>query len=191
MTKKMNILKTLSILAVVTTFAGCQQSSTALEPITVLAAPASDDAETLDLTKLRDGFPIIAEMVLPAKPARCGLSKANRFGAEANAPAQDFASRYVFSYQGVDEATGEPLYRVGINGVVRTVKQSGSADRDQKKVRYYKTIDAPEVEVLVAIESGGNDTKFTGIVGRIKAWDAGVPLMCGYNRIEVVGDCDL
>ena len=30
-----------------------------------------------------------------------------------------------------------------------------------------------------------------GIVGRIKAWDAGVPLMCGYNRVEVVGDCDL
>ena len=73
--------------------------------------------------------------------------------------------------------------------MLRTVKQSGEADMDDKKVRYYKTIDAPEVEIMVVLEAEGSQDK--SIIGRVKAWDAGVPLMCAYNRIEVVGDCDL
>jgi len=42
---------------------------------------------------------------------------------------------------------------------------------------------------MVVLEQEGNRDK--SIIGRIKAWDADVPLMCAYNRIEVVGDCDL
>ena len=100
-------------------------------------------------------------------------------------------SHYVFTYQGKDEATKEPLYQVGITGVLRTVKQSGSADRGQNKIRYFKTIDAPEVEIMVAIEPGEDASQVTGTVGRIKAWDGDIPLMCAYNRISVAGDCEL
>ena len=158
---------------------GCQQASSTDDSVTVINVPASDGAEALDYTALPDGFPILAEMKMSVLPEKCGLSKAN--------PSTD-DTRYIFTFQGLDD-TQEPLYQVGINGVVRTVKQSGAADRKTKTVRYFKTIDAPDVEIMVQIETDGDIQK--GIVGRIKAWDRDMPLMCGYNRIEVVGDCIL
>ena len=169
-------------LTIMTVFilAGCQQVETPAAPINVINVPASDAADSLDFTKLPAGFPILAEMELSKAPQNCGLSKAN--------PVSE-ATRYVFTYQGMDEVSREPLYQVGINGVVRTVKQTGVADRKTRKVRYYKTIDAPEVEIMVGIKL--EDDIYTGILGRIKAWDEDTPLMCGYNRIEVLGDCEL
>jgi len=79
-----------------------------------------------------------------------------------------------------------------INLVLRAIYalSNKAARRIGKKVRYFKTVSGPEVEIQVVTEptpDGGHK----GIVGRIKAWDADVPLMCGYNRVEVVGDCDL
>ena len=152
--------------------------------ISVFNVPASDDAETLDFTKLPEGFPIIAEVNLPAAPQGCRLSKANRFDL-AGGKNVNYDSRYVFT-----SSEDADTYQLGITGALRTVKQSGSADLEGKKVRYFKTVDGPEVEILVET-SLGEDGRQKGIVGRIKAWDAGVPLMCGYNRVEVVGDCDL
>lgn len=184
----MSTVKIISILAL-TLLGACQASTSSLAPITVINAPASDHAETLDLTKLPEGFPVIGELELTSKPVGCGLSKANRFTAKDEAPGQNYDSRYVFTLQNNDGS--EPIYQLGINGVLRAVKQSGSADTDLKKVRYYKTIDGPEVEVMVAIAPGEAAASSKGIMGRIKAWDAGLPLMCAYNRIEVVGDCDL
>jgi len=81
------------------------------------------------------------------------------------------------------------LTQVGINGAVRTFKQSDAADMEARKVRYFKTVDAPEVEIQVVLETSDSPQK--SIIGRVKAWDAGVPLMCAYNRVEVAGDCDL
>ena len=151
--------------------------------ISVFNVPASD-AETLDFTKLPEGFPIIAEVNLPAAPQGCRLSKANRFDL-AGGKSVNYDSRYVFT-----SSEDPDTYQLGITGALRTVKQSGSANLEGKKVRYFKTVDGPEVEILVET-SLGEDGRQKGIVGRIKAWDAGVPLMCGYNRVEVVGDCDL
>jgi hypothetical protein len=161
--------------------ASCQASDVSTMPTQIFTAPASDAAESLDLTKLPEGFPIIGEIKLPTAPARCALSKANR---TVIRDGESYEGRYVFTSQ-MDEG----LYQLGVNGVLRTVKQSGAADMDDKKVRYYKTIDAPEVEIMVVLEQEGNRDE--SIIGRIKAWDADVPLLCAYNRIEVVGDCDL
>jgi len=174
-------MKKLSIMALLAV-AACQPSSTISSSVTVLNMPASDAADSLDFTKLPDGFPVIAEMVLPVAPARCGLSKLNRMDKE-----QNVEGRHVFTYQG--EEGGQPLYQVGINGVVRTFTPTDAADMDAKKVRYFKTVDAPEVEIMVVLEAEGSTQN--SILGRVKAWDAGVPLMCAYNRIEVEGDCDL
>jgi len=150
--------------------------------ITVFDVPASDDSERLDFSKLAKGIPIIAEVSLPTAPKECSLSKANRLGTE---PDINYDSRYVFT------SSADPdTYQLGITGELRTVKQSGSADLEDKKIRYFKTTSGPEVEIQVVTENTP-DGRQKGVVGRIKAWDAGVPLMCGYNRVEVVGDCDL
>lgn len=163
--------------------AACQQSGSS---IVVFDTPASDAADSLDLSKLPEGFPVIAEMGITPAPKRCGLTKAKRtLEAEEG---ENFDSRYVFAFHG-DETGSNPHYNVGINGVVRSFAPSGTADMDEKKVRYFKTIDAPEVEIMVVLEAEGSSQN--SIVGRIKAWDAGLPLMCAYNRIEVKGDCDL
>ena len=186
-------MRKISILAFLCV-AACQPSSPSSSPstsqsssavnLTVFNAPASDDIETLDLTKLPDGFPIIGEIGVSTPPQGCKLSKANRIVLDGKATDTDYDSRYVFT------SSGQDTYQLGITGNLRTVKQSGSADMDGKKVRYFKTVSGPEVEIQVVTEptpDGGHK----GIVGRIKAWDADVPLMCGYNRVEVVGDCDL
>lgn len=183
-------MKKVSILALLLV-AACQPSSSSSDTstaniqsnkVSVFNVPASDDAETLDFTKLPEGFPVIAEVNLPTAPKGCRLSKANRFDAVSGA---NYDSRYVFT------SSGDPnTYQLGITGALRTVKQSGSADIEGKKIRYFKTVEGPEVEILVET-SRGDDGRQMGVVGRIKAWDAGVPLMCGYNRVEVVGDCDL
>ena len=179
----MVMMKKLSILTLILA-AACQSSADSSVPFNIINEPASDAAETLDLTKLPEGFPIIGEIELSATPKRCGLSKANR---TVTTEGENYDTRYVFTAQ--DNASETGLYQLGVNGVLRTVKQSGEADMDDKKVRYYKTIDAPEVEIMVVLEA--EDSQDKSIIGRVKAWDAGVPLMCAYNRIEVVGDCDL
>ena len=176
-------MKKVSILAFILV-AACQPSTDSSIPFNIINAPASDAAESLDLTKLPEGFPIIGEIELSATPKRCGLSKANR---TVVTEGENYDSRYVFTAQ--NSAAESGLYQLGVNGVLRTVKQSGEADMEDKKVRYYKTVDAPEVEIMVVLEAEGSQQK--SIIGRVKAWDAGVPLMCAYNRIEVVGDCDL
>jgi len=172
-------MKKLSIMALIMA-AACQPASQSAAPI-IFSAPASDDAETLDFTKLADGFPVIAEMGLSTAPKGCALSKANRFDAKDG---ENYDQRYVFTAQ------SGGLYQLGINGTLRTLKPSEAADMETTKVRYFKTIDGPEVEIQVSLETA-EDGSEKGIVGRVKAWDAGVPLMCGYNRVEVVGDCDL
>ena len=177
-------MKKLSILAVML-LAACQPSSsdsntkTGALDITAINAPASDDVETLDMSLLPEGFPIIGEMQSAARPAGCALSKANRQAGEQ----ADYDARYVFAKR----ADGD--YQLGINGELRTVRQSGAADTDATIIRYFKTIDGEEVEVLVSYSQ--TDEGLTGIVGRIKAWDADLPLMCGYNRIQITGECDL
>ena len=80
-------MRKISILAFLCV-AACQPSSPSSSPsssqslsavnLTVINAPASDDIETLDLTKLPDGFPIIGEIGLSTPPQGCKLSKANR-----------------------------------------------------------------------------------------------------------------
>jgi len=176
-------MKKISVIIALLFVTACQASPDTSSPtasaITVLNAPASDAADSLDFSKLPADFPVIAEMALLAAPKGCGLSKLNRA-----AGTSDIDTRYVFTSSGADG-----LYQVGINGAVRTFKQSETADMETKKVRYFKTVDAPEVEIQVVLETSDSPQK--SIVGRVKAWDAGVPLMCAYNRIEVEGDCDL
>lgn len=163
--------------------AACQQNSSS---IVVFDSPASDAADSLDFSKLPEGFPVIAEMGLTPAPKGCGLSKAKRaITAEAD---QNFDSRYVFALQDGASSDG-PLYNVAINGAVRSFKPSNAADMGEKKVRYFKTVEAPEVEIMVVLEPEGSSQK--SIVGRIKAWDADLPLLCAYNRVEVTGDCEL
>ena len=174
-------MKKISLL-ILMALGACQASGPS---IVVYDAPASDAADSLDFSKLPEGFPIIAEMGITPAPKRCGLSKAKRGAA---AEGDDYDSRYVFASQENDSADG-PLYNVGIRGQVRTFKPSQAADMGDKKVRYFKTIDAPEVEIQVVLEPEGASEN--SIIGRIKAWDAGLPLLCAYNRIEVTGDCDL
>ena len=153
-------------------------------PIRVIAGPASDDAESLDLTLLEEGFPILGEIELAAAPKGCALSKANRFTPAR--PGETFDDRYVFTSHGGE---GQSVFQIGINGELRTFKQTDATDMETKKVRYFKTLEGPEVEVQVVLENDGLGHK--GTVGRVKAWESGIPLMCGYNRIEVIGDCDL
>jgi len=181
--KKISILAFLYIAACQPSSHSTPQSSSSVN-LTVFNAPASDDIETLDLTKLPDGFPIIGEIDISTPPKGCRLSKANRFMPAGETSDKNYDSRYVFT------SSGEDTYQLGITGNLRMVKQSGSADMGGKKVRYFKTVSEPEVEIQVVTEPTA-DGGHKGIVGRIKAWDAGIPLMCGYNRIEVVGDCDL
>ena len=169
-------MKKLSILAIIA-LAACQAANA---HISVVNAPAADAAEELDYTALPEGFPVIAEIDLPHKSKGCGLSKIN--------PTSVSGSRYVFTSAGKD-ASGAPLYQLGVTGQLRTVIQTGADDMAGEAVRYFKTVDGKEVEILVSIKPDGDGHK--GIVGRIKKWDEGVPLMCGYNRVEVAGDCDL
>lgn len=174
--------------------AGCQQSS-APEAVqmpeikkgilSTFSAPASDTAQTLDFTVLPEGFPVLSEIGVSALPTACALSKLNRY-----APAEDgesFENRYVFT--SIDGHPDGDLFYVSINGELRTVKFTHAADTDNRTVRFFKTTEGDEVEVIVSIEADGDQHK--GIVGRVKAWDEGTPLMCGYNRIEVIGRCNI
>ena len=181
---------TLAILAFVC-LAACQQSTAPVASLTVLNEPATDDLAALELAQLSADFPIIGEMVLPKKPSGCGLSKTFRDPSLGDVAAKAYDSRYVFTYQGSDEATDEPIYQIGVNGELRAVKQSGSADRGGNTIRYFKTVEGPEVEVLVSIRPSAGSAPSTGTFGRIKAWDEDTPLMCGYNIIQVAGDCEL
>ena len=192
-------MKKISIFALLLT-AACQQSTAPQAPapaatpqiqvtkapalIKIIAGPASDDAESLDLTLLEEGFPILGEIELTAAPKGCALSKANRFTPAR--PGETFDGRYVFTSYGDAE---QSVFQIGINGELRTFKQTDATDMETKKVRYFKTLEGPEVEIQVVLENDGTGQK--GTVGRVKAWDSGIPLMCGYNRIEVIGDCYL
>lgn len=170
--------------------AACQsqtgQSQTNMStPKTIFTAPASDDAASLDLTKLPSGFPIISELGVEAAPMGCALSKANRFDAK---PGVSYDLRYVLTALG--DGTEGGLYQIAVNGSARTLQQTNATDMTNKKIRYFKTVEGPEVEIQLTLESLTDGTE-KGTIGRIKAWDGDLPLMCGYNRIEVVGNCDL
>ena len=167
-----------SVLLAVIALTACQPSSGA--QYTAINGPASDDSETLDLTLLPEGFPILGEIQSASAPAGCALSKATRQGAHAGTSYDD---RYVFT------ARAEGDYQVGINGELRTVRQTQIADAGENIIRYFKTVDGNEVEVQLAYAKTEDGLK--GTVGRVKAWDAGLPLMCAYNRIEITGECDL
>ena len=73
--KKITILAFLCVVACQPSSPSTSQSSSSVS-LTVINAPASDDIETLDLTKLPDGFPIIGEIAVPTPPQGCKLSKA-------------------------------------------------------------------------------------------------------------------
>ena len=120
----MNKLSILGLFAL----AACQPASQSL-PI-VFNSPASDDAQTLDYSKLPEGFPVIGELGLSKAPKGCALSKANRFNPIKG---EDYDRRYVFTAQ------KGGLYQIGINGVVRPLRSSDAADMTDKKVRYFKT----------------------------------------------------
>lgn len=162
--------------------AACQPSaSETLAPqMSVINAPASDDSETLDLTLLPEGFPIIGEIKSSTIPAGCALSKAARHGAHEGT---DYNDRYVFT------KSADGNYQIGINGELRTLRQSGAADYETNVIRYFKTLEGDEVEIMVSYSD--SDDGLSGIVGRVKAWDDDLPLMCGYNRIQITGECDL
>jgi len=153
--------------------------------MTVFTTPASDDAGSLDLTKLPNSFPIISELGVAAAPMGCALSKANRFDAK---PSESYDLRYVLT--ALDDGKEDGLYQIAVNGSARTLKQTNATDMTNKKIRYFKTVEGPEVEIQLTLESLADGTE-KGTIGRIKAWDGDLPLMCGYNRIEVVGNCDL
>ena len=159
--------------------------------VTALMGPASDSAADLNYTRLPKGFPVIGEMKHAVAPTSCGLSKVNRPLSNTETSLNDFSDLFVFASLASDKENDAPYYQIAVNGALRTVKESGRADTETQTVRYFKTIDTPTVEVMVAIEPSEDGTQKKGIFGRIKAWDADLPLMCGYNRIEVIGDCDL
>ena len=164
--------------------AACQQASSSsavnIADITVLESPASEAAQGVDISSLPEGFPLLAEMKISQTPKYCGLSK--------SMSVQTADPHYIFTFYKTDEA-GNPLYQIGVNGQVRTVMETKASDNDERQIRFFKTIDAPEVEVMVTIEADGSSQ--SSVVGRVKGWDDGYPLMCALNRIEVQGDCDL
>lgn len=188
-------MKTISLSVLGLVFVAACQQSAAPELVQMpeikkgilntFTAPASDDAHTLDYTALPDGFPVISEIGVSAMPASCALSKLNRYSpAEEN---ESFENRYVFT--SIEDHPEGDVFYVSINGELRTVKATHAADTDDRTVRFFKTTEGDEVEVMVSIEANGDQQK--GIVGRVKAWDEGMPLMCGYNRIEVIGRCNI
>ena len=172
-------MKKLSILGLFT-LAACQPAVQTSAPV-IINSPASDDAQSLDYSNLPEDFPIIAEVCLSSAPTGCALSKANRFDAKEG---ENYDNRYVFTAQ------KDGGYQIVVNGTLRTLKQSDAADMTDKKVRYFKTANAPEVEVQVVTETLADGSE-KGTVSRVKAWDTDVPLICAYNRVEVIGDCDL
>ena len=94
--KKITILAFLCAAACQPSSPSTSQSSSSIN-LTVINAPASDDIETLDLTKLPDGFPIIGEIGLSTPPQGCKLSKANRIVLDGKTTDADYDSRYVFT----------------------------------------------------------------------------------------------
>lgn len=172
-------MKKLSIM-VLFALAACQPASQTVAPV-IFNNPASDDVQSLDYSKLPEGFPVIGEIGLSVAPKGCALSKANRFNPIEG---ENYDERYVFT------STKGGLYQIGINGVLRALMPSDAADMTDKRVRYFKTVDGPEVEIQIVTETI-TDGSEKGTVSRIKAWDAGLPLICAYNRVEVIGDCDL
>jgi hypothetical protein len=172
-------MKKISIM-VLAALAACQASTDVSAPV-IINSPASDDAASLDYSKLPDGFPVIGEMKLAQAPNGCALSKANRFEAKDG---ESYADRYVFTAQ------KDGLYQIGVNGVLRNLKPSQATDMADKKVRYFKTVDGSNVEVQLVTETLPDGSE-KGTVSRVKAWDDGFALICAYNRVEVIGDCDL
>ena len=59
----MVMMKKLSILMLILA-AACQSSADSSVPFNIINEPASDAAETLDLTKLPEGFPIIGDRII-------------------------------------------------------------------------------------------------------------------------------
>ena len=110
--RKISILAFLCAAACQPSSPSTSQSSSSVS-LTVINAPASDDIETLDLTKL----PIIGEIGVPTPPQGCKLSKANRIVLDGKTTDADYDSRYVFT------SSGQDTYQLGITGNLRTVKQ--------------------------------------------------------------------
>lgn len=152
--------------------------------------PAADDRENLDYTVLPDGFPIVAEMDFNVVPSQCHL-----FRPESGGKADEKGMfRYVLTSE-LGSLAEDNLFQIAMNGKIRTLKQTYAMDSGPKKTRYLQTFDDdPLVEMLVeleTLETPIGDVHHKGLIGRIKAWDEEIPLLCGYNRIRVEGDCDL
>ena len=147
--------------------------------------PAATNSAELDFGALSENFPLLAEMEFDAAPKGCRLSK----------PESGLDSlQYVLTSAQSTDVDQELYFQATVNGVVRTLVQTDNVDHGTKTIRYLKTIDEPIVDVLIDIdevETPEGNVRHRGIVGRIKAWNEGLPLMCGYNRIEVEGDCDI
>ena len=166
--------------------AGCQaDTDAAAKAARPTFEPAATNAAELDFETLPQKFPLIAEMEFETAPKGCRLAK----------PESGLESlQYVLTSDQSSRADDGLYFQVTVNGEVRTLKQVDNFDSGAKTVRYLKTIDEPFVDVLIDIatlETPVGDVRQRGIVARIKAWDEGMPLMCGYNRIEVEGDCDI
>ena len=147
--------------------------------------PAVTNAAELDFDVLPENFPLLAEMEFDATPKGCRLSK----------PESGLGRmQYVLTSAQSADIDQELYFQVTVNGAVRTLVQTDNVDYGTKTIRYLKTVDEPIVDVLIDIdevETPDGDIRHRGIVGRIKAWSEGIPLMCGYNRIEVEGDCEI
>jgi len=147
----------ISSLILMMSFGGAQ----AHDKTSVIAidGPASDSAADLNYTRLPKGFPVIGEMKHAVAPTSCGLSKVNRPLSNSETPLDDFSDLFVFASMASDKENDAPYYQIAVNGALRTVKESGRADTETQTVRYFKTIDTPIVEVMVAIEPSEDGTQ--------------------------------
>ena len=184
--KKLSIILSLSLLA------ACQagdtpiQSQATFAQASATAEPAMDKTPEQDHASLPENFPILREMSFTSAPKGCRLAKPAAFKAGGDID-------YVFtSNQNPEMDSG--YYQVAVNGDIRTIMQTKVLDTDAKKIRYFKTVDEPIVELYVeteALVSPEGDIRHTGTVSRIKAWDEEFPILCHYAFIPVKGDCDL
>lgn len=166
--------------------AGCQgEGAIDREPAKPTFEPAATNHAELDFDVLPRNFPLLAEMKFEDVPVGCRLSKPES-GAES--------LQYVLTADQSSRADDGLYFQVTVNGDIRTLKQTQNVDNGTKIIRYLKTVDEPVVDVLIDIdrfETPEGAVRHKGVVARIKAWDEGTPLMCGYNRVEVEGDCDI
>ena len=169
-----------------TVLAACQADKNAAEKAArPTFEPAVTNSADLDFDVLPEGFPLLAEMEFDATPKGCRLSKPDNGSSRM---------QYVLTSAQSADIDQELYFQVTVNGAVRTLVQTDNVDNGTKTIRYLKTVDEPIVDVLIDIdevETPEGGVRHRGIVGRIKAWNEGLPLMCGYNRIEVEGDCDI